>query len=708
MTLHDELQAAIDAADPVAYYDALGRSGVQYAALAKGVVTADTYGGYIARAYASSVGASIGTTLSSEQWFGLSVDLMRADYGARFLGEMQVDVGWQAIRDYHVSVFQSFGLPPEAWTAYVPLQTAQNSEGLWDAMLSAGSFLGDFYSTATTLLSAVTAMGVDDITQIIGLLATGDVSLETLQDILQDDLSLASWLYHGMIAFKEWGTPGDTGMGAVAGSFHHSETDGVHRIGGSDSVDDSLNGTGGDDIILGYKGDDAISDGSGNDRVYGGNGNDTVAVGGGDDQYDGDFGDDTDDGSVDVISFALAQNSVVIDLSAAPIDENERGVIIATDDGFGDTDKIRNFEKVFLSAHDDMFVFSDSIYVSGVQRLKVEAGGHAELGDIADFSKSDSSMEVMSGQVILPLGEIDDSEEFEGVESLERAPILWLSGFEVLIGSQASDEIQMGDTLWFANGSGGDDYILGYVADEDFLGAGYHGNFEQVIVGGDGDDIVVAGELSERMVGHDAEFELVNSAIQIEARATNSDFDILSYERSSAAVSVTLQDHNTVSAVLSGGYAEGDEAYGFNGVIGSAHDDDLKGNSGDNYLVGGAGDDYIWGYDGDDTIVAGSGVNEVWTGAGKDLVRVNAFDGSPEFTNIRDFTLIDDHLEIDRSRVTNYHVQNVYTIEGVEGRFIKPGLASLTLNDGSVIALNIVGTADGYGDVNIYDWSIFA
>lgn len=473
------------------------------------------------------------------------------------------------------------------------------------------------------------------------------------------------------------------------------------------SVPSVIEGSDDVDIVYLNDSDDMIDVGAGNDIVHAGAGNDQIFAGIGNDFFNGDSADAADDESTDVLSYAAATAGVTVNLSAATEEEIQKGIVVVTDDGFGNVDRFQNIEEAMLTGHDDTFIFSDGIYQSGIRRLKVLGGESDGLGDVADFSQSGGGIEAMSGQIITPLAEFDEG-EFEGVESLENAPILWLSGFEAVIGSQGSDEIQMGDTLWFADGDGGDDYLLGYVDDEDFLELGYDSPFDQVIMGGDGDDVIVAGELSEHMIGHDADIDLVNSEIQVSALSTNSDFDILSYERSTAAVSVTLQNLANVSAVLSGGYAEGDEAYGFNGVVGSAYNDDLKGNANDNYLVGGAGHDRIWGYDGDDTIEAGAGVNEVWTGTGKDLVRINEFDGAPEFTTIYDFVLLDDHIGIDRSRIADYHVQNAYTVEGLEGRFINPGLASLTLDDGGVITLNIVGIAAGYQNVDIYDWSIFA
>ena len=66
------------------------------------------------------------------------------------------------------------------------------------------------------------------------------------------------------------------------------------------------------------------------------------------------------------------------------------------------------------------------------------------------------------------------------------------------------------------------------------------------------------------------------------------DFDIVSYEDSTEAVSVNL-----ATGVHSGGDAQGDRISNVEGVVGSAYDDVIVGDDGDNNFVGGDGDDVI-------------------------------------------------------------------------------------------------------------------
>ena len=708
MTLITELRAAADSRDPILYYDLLAASGNAYAKLAKGVVTATDFPGYVARAYANLTGQDNGTTLTPSQWFDLSVKLMDADLKERDNPSGYKELTWEDIRDYHVAVFQDFDLPPEAWTAYVPLEKATDKNALWQDMLQSGSFSGNVQATVSAMLATIAGLDPSAPAAVLASIGDPNATIDTFTDLIgQNNADIANWIFNASKAGIDWALSDNDGLGSV-NAFSYAGLNGIRHIGGADASNDLLEGTTGKDLILGYRGDDTIMDDEGDDKVYGGQGHDKIFAGAGNDYFDGDFGDNSDDGSVDELSFEMSTGSVTIDFGSGTQQEIESGVVVVENDGEQGIDRFRNIEKVYLSSQDDFFIYSDARYGMELRQLRVIGGDNSGMGDVADFSLSGEGVESVSGQVFTALGDFDDDDEFEGMESLATAPILWLSEFEMVVGSNSFDELQLGSSLWFAHGGGGYDIIAGYTQNDDMMELGYSGPFGQVILGGDDDDFVLAGELAERMVGHDADVTLVNGEIELDVDQYNFDFDILSYERSTAGVSVTLQDQNDVSAILSGGYAEGDEAYGFNGVFGSAYQDSLKGNSSANYLVGGSGNDSIWGYDGNDTIEAGAGVNDVWTGAGKDLVRVNPFDGTSEFTTVHDFMLIDDHIDIDRGRITDFYVENYSYDANTGGRFIVPGLASLTLDDGGIIALNITGIASGYETYNIFDWSIFA
>ena len=68
-----------------------------------------------------------------------------------------------------------------------------------------------------------------------------------------------------------------------------------------------------------------------------------------------------------------------------------------------------------------------------------------------------------------------------------------------------------------------------------------------------------------------------------------------------------------------GGDEGGDYLINFEGIIGSAHNDKLWGDDGNNTLYGGAGNDILTGADGNDVLIGGEGSNQLFGQWGNDL-----------------------------------------------------------------------------------------
>ncbi|MEX0758850.1 MAG: hypothetical protein WD100_04660, partial [Tistlia sp.] len=120
-------------------------------------------------------------------------------------------------------------------------------------------------------------------------------------------------------------------------------------------------------------------------------------------------------------------------------------------------------------------------------------------------------------------------------------------------------------------GKAGDDVLYGGGGDDELYGADKPGNPAEDAVGNDtlyggaGDDLLVGGLGADLLDGGEGN-------------------DTVSYARSDAGVTVDL-----LAGAASGGDAEGDTLVSIENVIGSAHDDVLTGDGGDNLLDGGAG-----------------------------------------------------------------------------------------------------------------------
>ncbi len=295
MSLIDDLRAAADSRDPILYYDLLAASGDAYAKLAKGVVTATDFPGYVARAYANITGQDNGSTLTPSQWFDLSVALMDADLKRRDSPNGYKELTWEEIRSYHVAVFQYFDLPPEAWTAYIPLENATDKDALWQTMLQSGSFTGNIQATVSAMLATIA--GLDPSVPAAVLTSIGDpnATMETFTDLIgENNADIANWIFNASKAGIDWALSDDDGLGSVK-AFSYAGLNGIRHIGGADASNDLLEGTTGKDLILGYRGDDTIMDDEGDDKVYGGQGHDKIFAGSGNDYFDGDFGDNSDD-----------------------------------------------------------------------------------------------------------------------------------------------------------------------------------------------------------------------------------------------------------------------------------------------------------------------------------------------------------------------------------------------------------------------------
>ena len=90
--------------------------------------------------------------------------------------------------------------------------------------------------------------------------------------------------------------------------------------------------------------------------------------------------------------------------------------------------------------------------------------------------------------------------------------------------------------------------------------------------------------------------------------------DTAVYASSPTGVSVDLSRPNGLQEVtgIENDHASGDTLRGIENLIGSEHDDTLKGNGNENRLEGGAGDDTLTGGDGSDTFVVQFGIGKGW------------------------------------------------------------------------------------------------
>ena len=117
------------------------------------------------------------------------------------------------------------------------------------------------------------------------------------------------------------------------------------------------------------------------------------------------------------------------------------------------------------------------------------------------------------------------------------------------------------------------------------------------ITGGDGDDVISGGVGNDSLVG-------------------GGGFNTLDYSQSDRAVRVSL-----AQSTQSGGDAQGDTIAGFNGIIGSAtQNDSLTGATGNDELQGLGGNDVLKGGAGSDSLFGGTGIDDLWGEDGNDIL----------------------------------------------------------------------------------------
>lgn len=156
----EKLQAQGDSGR-VPYYQALQEANDPYAKLALGVVRQDQMAGRVAYSYALEVAKRYCKPINPQGWINLSIALMKADFQARrdptAFERGKPSLKWNIIRDYHRLAFQQIaGLPPVAWTAWIPLfiEGEAGDEQLWHRMLTE-DFLSVAVDTAWLVASHV-------------------------------------------------------------------------------------------------------------------------------------------------------------------------------------------------------------------------------------------------------------------------------------------------------------------------------------------------------------------------------------------------------------------------------------------------------------------------------------------------------------------------------------------------------------------------
>jgi Ca2+-binding RTX toxin-like protein len=304
--------------------------------------------------------------------------------------------------------------------------------------------------------------------------------------------------------------------------------------------------------VIGSVHGDSIKGTTAANQLEGRDGNDTLEGGDGADTLVGGNGTDT-------ASYASSSAGVTVSLAVTTAQ---------TSAGAASGDVLSGIENLLGSTHNDTLTGdgnanrieggggTDSLYGGGGSDTLVGGAGADRLQgdagtDTADYSASGAAVQVNLTTTGAQSSTGDASNDT-------------LSGIENLIGSIHADTFT-GDSL--------DNRLDG--------GAG-----NDTLSGGSGNDTLIGGTGSDSLSGG------IGTA------------DVVDYSLSDAGITIDLN----VSS-QSGGHAAGDTLFGIEFVLGSNHNDSIKGDGLANSLSGGNGNDTLTGGGGNDTLVGGAGTD---------------------------------------------------------------------------------------------------
>jgi len=256
----------------------------------------------------------------------------------------------------------------------------------------------------------------------------------------------------------------------------------IENIEGSE-FDDNITGDAGDNYLDGREGNDIIFGGDGHDGLAGGQGHDQLFGEAGSDWFTGHQGDDLIDGGagedqVNYDSWSGTTSGVSVDLSViTPLGGGYSNVVVVTNDGFTDTDYLRNIENV--SGTD----FSDTLTGDALNnQLRGNGGDDVLTGNQGD----------------------DHLQGDDGDDNLNGGP-----GNDFLFGGPGVDTIDGGadwDNLAFDNWTGvvngvNVNLALNTVSDDGFGSTDSVFNIERV-QGSDFDDIIAGDSFDNHLLGN--------------------------------------------------------------------------------------------------------------------------------------------------------------------------------------------------------------
>jgi Ca2+-binding RTX toxin-like protein len=367
-----------------------------------------------------------------------------------------------------------------------------------------------------------------------------------------------------------------SGDGNSSGADGNDTLIGIENLTGS-AFNDALTGNALANVLTGGDGHDALRGNGGNDTLLGGLGDDFLNGGQGDDYIDGGAGFDR------AAYFTGATAGVHVDL-------NLQGT--AQDTGQG-LDTLVGIENLTGTAFSDTLIgdggnnwlggqsdgTADTISGNGGDDLIVDGAGDHILDGGSGTDIFSISTQLSSG--------VNISLALQGAAQNTGIGNMTLSGFENLSGSGWNDTLTGDSGNNVLGGEQGNDTLVGGAGDDALYGDGAFG-VDTHGVGGSG-QIVFYSDITTQFVGALGGDDVLEGGLGNDTLDGGSGSDTASYAHASGSVTVTL----TATGGSSSGADGNDTLVSIENVIGSAFNDTLSGNAGNNVLDGGLGSDTV-------------------------------------------------------------------------------------------------------------------
>ncbi|MEH2126549.1 beta strand repeat-containing protein, partial [Nostoc sp.] len=371
-----------------------------------------------------------------------------------------------------------------------------------------------------------------------------------------------------------------------------------NNVSGFDNSNDVINGQGGDDLIDGLSGNDILRGGAGNDFLIGGVGNDTLVGGVGNDSL---TGNDTLVGGAgnDILNveFSTGDNTLnggVGDdvLNAGATSGNN---LLSGGDG-----------NDYLSTSNVYSSVSEYIYYPSSSNNTLEGGA----GDDTLNAESPSGNNLLSG------GNGNDSLSTSGIYTYRGEPNFSSSGNNTLNGGAGDDTLNAGNSTGnnlLSGGDGNDSLsiygdLISYSGQDSYKPSS--GN--NTLNGGAGDDTLrveyyTGNNFFSGDTGNDSFYldftipDSLSSGLVTQTIDGGKDDDLLSvdYSYASGGITTTLNATTNKGELTVGTYRVNYKNIERLNILGTAYDDNIVGNDGNDTLYTGSG--------GKDTIDGGSG-----------------------------------------------------------------------------------------------------